>query len=79
MLKVAMLPADEDGGDYVLFEGNKTAYEFLGRLFLDHAKAHDYGFQISPEGAGSALFKKSSTFGPYLHRLPCNEKRRRSH
>jgi hypothetical protein len=78
MLKVALLPADDDGGDYILLEGNAAAYEFLGRLFLAHAKAHDCGFQISPKGAGSTLFKKGSAFGLYLHRLPCNEKPRRS-
>ncbi len=78
MLKVALLPADEDGGDFILIEGDKSAYEFLGRLFLAHAKARDCGFQISPKGAGSDLFKRGSPFGIYLHRLPCNEKRRRS-
>jgi hypothetical protein len=78
-LKVALLPTDEEGGDFVLFEGTKTAYQFLGRLFLAHAKAQDCGFQISPKGAGSALFKNGSTFGLYLHRLPCNAKRHRSH
>src|ERR1700730_15616546 len=78
MLKVALLPADEGGGDYMLLEGNKAAYEFLGRLFLAHAKAHDCGFQISPKGPGSALFKKGSAFGLYLHRLPCTEKPRHS-
>jgi hypothetical protein len=78
MLKVALLPADERGGNFILLEGNKAAFEFLGRLFLAHAKAHDCGFQISPKGAGSAFFKKGSTFGLYLHRLPCDEKRRRS-
>ena len=57
ILKVVLLPADEDAGDFVLLEGNKAAYEYLGRLFLAHAKAHDCGFQISPNGAGSALFK----------------------
>jgi hypothetical protein len=79
MLKVALLPADEHSGDYVLFEGDKAAYEFLGRLFLAHAKARDCGFQISPHGAGSALFKKGSKIGLYLHRLPCKEKRPRPH
>jgi hypothetical protein len=78
MLKVELLPADDDGGDYILLEGNEAAYEFLGRLFLAHAKAHDCGFQISPKGAGSTLLKKGSTFGLYLYRLPCNEKPRRS-
>src|ERR1700674_843907 len=78
MLKVALLPTDVGGGDYILLEGNKAAYEFLGRLFLAHAKARDCGFQISPKSAGSALFKKGSTLGLYLHRLPFNEKRRRS-
>jgi len=78
MLKVTLLPADKDAGDFVLLEGNKAAYEYLGRLFLAHAKAQGCGFQISPNGAGSALFKKGSTLGLYLHRLPCNEKRRRS-
>src|SRR5579863_20429 len=78
ILKVAMLPADEDGGDYILLEGNKAAFEYLGRLFLAHAKAQDCGFQISPKGSGSALFKKGSAFGLYLHRLPCNEKQRHS-
>ena len=78
MLKVALLPADDRGGDYILLEGSAAAYEFLGRLFLAHAKAHDCGFQISPKGAGSTLFKKGSAFGLYLHRLPCKEKLRRS-
>ena len=78
MLKVALLPADDDGGDYILLEGSAAVYEFLGRLFLAHAKAHDCGFQISPKGAGSTLFKKGSAFGLYLHRLPCTEKPRHS-
>jgi hypothetical protein len=77
-LKVALLPADDDGRDFVLIEGNKAAFEFLGRLFLAHAKATDCGFQVSPRGAGSALFKNGSTFGLYLHRLPCNAKQHRS-
>ena len=77
--KVALLKSDDAGPDYVLLEGNKAAFEYLAKLFLTRANARDCGFQISPHGAGSALFKRGSEFGLYLHRLPCKGKRPRPH
>jgi hypothetical protein len=64
----------------VLIEGDELSFEFLGRLFLAQAKAiNGCGFSIEPRGPGSAFFSKKSTMGVYLHRLPCDEpKRKRS-
>ena len=59
----------------VLIEGDKAAFEFLGELFKAHARAEDCGFDIGPKSAGRARFKKGSTLGLYLHRLPCVEKK----
>lgn len=69
-ITVKHLPKDST---YVLIEGDKTAFEFLGRLFLAHARGEDCGFHISPHCAGSALFSKEAELGLYLHRLPCVE------
>lgn len=59
----------------ILIEGDRLAFEFLGKLFLAHARAEDCGCEISPRGAGSgagnAFFSKTARLGLYLHRLPC--------
>jgi hypothetical protein len=58
--------------DTVLIEGSAEALEFLGNLLIAQARfAKDCGFQISPTGAGSALFSSEATVGVYIHRLPC--------
>ncbi len=60
--------------DLVLIEGEAGALEFLGKLLI--AQAHykkDCGFSIGPNSAGCAFFKKNSTLGFYIHRLPCLE------
>jgi hypothetical protein len=67
-LKIVPLPADPT---YVLIEGDKDAFKFLARLLDAHAEANVCGFQMGPKGAGRARFKKGSSLGLYLHRLPC--------
>jgi hypothetical protein len=60
------------GTENILIEGSAAALEFLGKLL--HAQAtfsSNCGFQISPTGAGNALFSESSSLGIYIHRLPC--------
>lgn len=60
----------EDG--MVLIEGNAAALRFLSNLLLVQASFEkDCGFQISPDGAGRALFSKNSDLGIYIHRTPC--------
>src|SRR5471032_3385800 len=50
----------------ILIEGSATALEFLGRLLQAQAAfPKDCGFQISPIGAGNALFSPSSSLGIY--------------
>ena len=59
--------------DLILIEGDELAFEFLGRLFLAHAKSiNGCGLQIGPKYAGSALFSKKAKLGLYLHCLPCD-------
>src|SRR5450631_783062 len=59
----------------ILIEGSATALEFLGKLLQAQAAfPKDCGFQISPVGAGNALFSQSSTLGIYIHRLPCKQR-----
>ena len=73
-IKFKIAPLSEDP-TYVLIEGDKAAFRFLARLFDAHAQADDCGFQIGPKCAGKARFKKGSSLGLYLHRLPCVERR----
>jgi len=62
-------------GGFVLVEGNAKALEFLGKLFLAQSKdKQSCSSHLSPKGAGLAFFKKGSTLGLYIHRLPCLEK-----
>jgi hypothetical protein len=57
----------------ILFEGDELAFEFLGKLFLAHAKAiNGCGFQIGPKHAGNKSFSTKAALGIYLHRLPCD-------
>ena len=70
--KVLMKPLANDAS-YVLIEGDSLAFEFLGQLFLAHARGvNGCGFQLHPEGPGSRLFAKGSKLGLYLHCLPCD-------
>ena len=70
-LTVKRLPEDRS---YVLIEGDKIAFKFLSGLFDALARVKDCGFQIAPDGAGSAFFRRGSKLGLYLHRLPCMSK-----
>ena len=59
--------------DLILIEGDALAFEFLGKLFLAHAKGiSGCGLQIGPKYPGSALFSKKAKLGLYLHCLPCD-------
>jgi hypothetical protein len=60
--------------EYILIEGTKEALEFLGNLIIAQAENHDCGFQLSPKGAGKALFVEGSETGLYIHRIPCDHK-----
>jgi len=64
---------DED----VLIEGDSGALEFLGNLFLAHAREETCGRNIGPNAAGNAFFTKDSTKGIYIHRVPCQHTQRR--
>lgn len=64
--------------DTVLIEGSAKALRFLGEVLIAHAKEWDCKFHLDPKGGGSAWFKKGSTLGLYLHRLPCYWKKRRA-
>lgn len=77
---VRLLPAEPDDVPYALFEGDRDALEFLGRLFLAQAHSLDCGFQLSPNGAGSRLFGRASDLGIYIHRSDvCSRKPKTSH
>ena len=72
-ITVKALPEDRT---YVLIEGDKMAFEFLGKLLLAHANQGDCGFFIAPNGPGCALFSPTAELGLYFHRLPCVEAKR---
>lgn len=56
----------------IVFDGDATTLEYLGRLFLAQATYRsNCGFGISPVGAGSSFFVKGSQVGIYIHRQPC--------
>lgn len=58
----------------ILIEGNSDALVFLGQLLIAQAGFEkDCGFQLSPKGAGRALFNSKSNTGIYIHRVPCLE------
>jgi hypothetical protein len=62
----------------VFIEGKSIALEMLGKVIIAQSKfENDCGLQISPKGAGNMFFKRSSTHGIYIHRLPCTDKKKR--
>ena len=62
--------------DIVFIEGKSNALEMLGKVIIAQSKFDkDCGIQISPNGAGKVFFKRSSTHGIYIHRLPCLDKK----
>jgi hypothetical protein len=70
--RITLKPLPKDPS-VILFEGDELAFEFLGKLFLAHAKAiKGCGFEIGPKYAGNAFFSKQAKLGLYLHRLPCD-------
>jgi hypothetical protein len=71
-VKITVKPLTGDPS-LILFEGDEFAFEFLGKLFLAHARAiNGCGFFLGPKTAGSAFFSKKAKLGLYLHRLPCD-------
>jgi len=69
---VKLLPEDPN---FILFEGDQVAFEFIGNLFLAQAKAlNGCAFCLGPKYAGSALFSKKAKLGFHPHRLPCDSK-----
>ena len=76
ILKIRQLdnPAEGEGVPSMLIEGDKLSFLFLADLLLAQADALDCGSEISPTGPGNLLFNSESTFGLYLHSLPCSNK-----
>jgi hypothetical protein len=56
----------------ILIEGDSESLTFLGKLILAHVEENGDGKNISPHGQGSVFFSSESTFGIYIHRLPCS-------
>jgi hypothetical protein len=70
-VKILMDPPNYENV-YVLFEGNKAALEFVGRLFIAQARYRgECSYHIAPIGPGGRVFSDDSTLGLYVHRLPC--------
>lgn len=68
----------KDDENFMLIEGEADALAFLGQLLISQASFQkDCGFQLSPKGAGRALFSRKSDTGIYIHRLPCLESKGR--
>jgi hypothetical protein len=62
--------------DLVLLEGTREGLEMLGNLILAQAKFdQDCGIELSPIGAGSALFNRNSDKGICIHRVPCEHRK----
>jgi hypothetical protein len=66
-VRICMLDAET-----VLIEGSQIGLENLARLIAAQAASTDCGFQFSPNGPGSRLFRSGSTLGVYIHRVPCD-------
>ena len=74
--KITIRPLRTDP-NMVLIEGDELAFEYLGKLFLAHAKAiNGCGYSLDPRAAGCALHSTESTLGLSLHRLPCDDPER---
>ncbi len=69
--KRAKLTVKKIDRETILVEGNAAAFEFLSKILLAHAQAHDCGFELSPRNPGRAWFTKDAKLGFYFHRLPC--------
>lgn len=69
-LSLKLMDEEECGLPTVLIEGPPDALKMLAELLIAVAEesAND-GFSISPSGAGSVHFAKSSKLGIYLHRI----------
>lgn len=52
----------------ILVESDKRGLEFLGNLLICVSQTVGEGFQLSPDGPGSALFSRESGIGLYIHR-----------
>ena len=71
-LVVQIYQEEETGADMILIEGEANALEFLGNVLIAQAKFEkDCSFFFGPRTAGNFFFKKNSTHGFYIHRLPC--------
>lgn len=74
-VKLVVQELDGDPGR-ILIETDRAGFEFLGQLFLAHARTRlDCDFSLGPIGPGAAWFSAPSTRGFYLHRLPCTYRR----
>ena len=72
-LTTRLLPAiSKNDVPVVEIEGDALSLEYLAKLISAQAAFPlDCGYGIAPRGAGNVFFKKGSTIGIYIHRLPC--------
>jgi hypothetical protein len=70
VVDLVVRPLDDD---YLLLEGDQESLLFLSDLIRAVATGRDCGFQIAPQGPGSAWFSPDSATGLYIHRTPCAE------
>jgi hypothetical protein len=72
-LELRVLGDDEsDPNQLILIQGSRTALEMLSELIASVARDESSkisSFSLSPRGAGSTHFKKSSQFGIYINRV----------
>lgn len=62
---------------YVFIEGNRESLKFLGELLISQAEfKKDCSVFFSPSGPGFKYFSKQSKLGIYIHRFPCEHKRK---
>jgi hypothetical protein len=75
-----LLPATRDGeAKRVLIEGDRLSLEYLGKMILAQASfSGDCHYGLSPVSAGRAFFRRSSTVGIVIHRLPCLSPKRKT-
>jgi hypothetical protein len=75
-----LLPATRDGeAKRVLIEGDRLSLEYLGEMILTQAAfSGDCHYGLSPKCAGRAFFKRTSTVGIVIHRLPCLSPKRKA-
>jgi hypothetical protein len=75
-----LLPATRDGeAKRVWIEGDRLSLEYLGKMILTQAAfSGDCHYGLSPKSAGRAFFKRTSTVGIVIHRLPCLSPKRKA-